>query len=147
MAKPKTIVTPMQIYTLRHGMELTQKEFADLLGVTPETMNRWENKHFVPSASVLRILREISRMPFDNARRYLRARARVGDLVNGLIWAQEAMQPGASTRTKRQAKIFINDLMKDLTHGPNTPLEDANILGDAVMRLFKHGESTRHGKG
>lgn len=54
-------MNPEQIRGLRKSMNLTQQQFADLLGVSFVTLNRWENGQSRPSALGLSRLREITR--------------------------------------------------------------------------------------
>jgi superfamily II DNA or RNA helicase len=52
---------PEQIRDLRKSMSLTQQQFAELLGVSFVTLNRWENGQSKPSAMGLSKLRELAR--------------------------------------------------------------------------------------
>ena len=45
------------IKTLRHRLILSQTEFAELLGVSFATVNRWENGHFDPTIKIRRKLK------------------------------------------------------------------------------------------
>lgn len=36
----------------RKKKKITQKEFAELLGVTDKTVSRWENDHYLPDVSL-----------------------------------------------------------------------------------------------
>lgn len=47
------------IVKLRNEMLLTQTEFANLLGVSFATVNRWENNRFEPSMKVKRKIKEL----------------------------------------------------------------------------------------
>ena len=53
-------MTPNQIRSLRQTTGLTQQQFADLLGVSFVTLNRWENGQTKPSAMGVAKLRELS---------------------------------------------------------------------------------------
>ena len=46
------------IRKIRENMFLTQKEFADLIGVSFETVNRWENCKFNPSMKIKKRIHE-----------------------------------------------------------------------------------------
>jgi DNA-binding transcriptional regulator YiaG len=48
--------TGKQIKGLRVRLELTQEEFANAVGVTFSTVNRWENEHARPSRLAVRWL-------------------------------------------------------------------------------------------
>lgn len=52
-------MTPQQIRQLRKELELTQQQFAELLGVSFVTLNRWENGQSKPSAMGLTRLKEL----------------------------------------------------------------------------------------
>ena len=45
-----------RIRTLRHRMQLTQEDFAHLIGVTFSTVNRWENGKSTPNRIASRLL-------------------------------------------------------------------------------------------
>ena len=45
---------------VRLELGVTQEQFANILGVTFPTINRWENGHCVPSRLALKSLRETS---------------------------------------------------------------------------------------
>lgn len=47
------------IKKIREKLFLTQTEFADLIGVSYETVNRWENGKFNPSMKVKKKIHEI----------------------------------------------------------------------------------------
>lgn len=47
------------IRELRQLAQLTQEQFADVLGVTYSTLNRWENGHMRPSPLALRQVRSV----------------------------------------------------------------------------------------
>ncbi len=51
---------PVQIRSLRQSLGLTQQEFADQLGVSFVTLNRWENDKAKPSPLAVKKIREIS---------------------------------------------------------------------------------------
>lgn len=42
------------VWELRHVMNLSQEKFADALGMTFPTINRWENGHATPSPLALK---------------------------------------------------------------------------------------------
>ncbi len=42
------------VWELRHAMNLSQEKFADELGMTFPTVNRWENGHATPSPLALK---------------------------------------------------------------------------------------------
>ena len=44
---------------LREKLMISQKELADLLGVSFETVNRWENGHHEPTIKVKRQIKEL----------------------------------------------------------------------------------------
>ena len=54
------IMNSVQIRHLRRTLDLTQQQFADLLGVSFVTLNRWENGQSKPSAMGLAKLRELA---------------------------------------------------------------------------------------
>jgi len=54
-------MNPEQIRELRKSMSLTQQQFAELLGVSFVTLNRWENGQSKPSAMGLSKLRGLAR--------------------------------------------------------------------------------------
>ena len=47
------------IKKLREKLMVSQKELADLLGVSFETVNRWENKHHKPTYRCQRKLKNL----------------------------------------------------------------------------------------
>ena len=47
------------IRSIRESLLLTQEEFAEKLGVSFETVNRWENGHTEPSMRIKRKIRDI----------------------------------------------------------------------------------------
>lgn len=49
----------MLIKELREKMLLTQEEFAKLIGVSFQSVNRWENGKFEPTMKVKRKLKEL----------------------------------------------------------------------------------------
>lgn len=53
-------MNPEQIRHLRRTLDLTQQQFAELLGVSFVTLNRWENGQSKPSAMGLAKLRELA---------------------------------------------------------------------------------------
>ncbi len=49
-------MTATDLRTLRDALSLTQEEFANELGVTVSTVNRWENGHGTPSRLASRMI-------------------------------------------------------------------------------------------
>ncbi|MFS0513839.1 helix-turn-helix domain-containing protein [Nostoc sp. UIC 10607] len=49
------------IRDLRQQLNLSQKQFAAKLGVSFKTVNRWENRHTVPSRIALKLIEEMLR--------------------------------------------------------------------------------------
>jgi DNA-binding transcriptional regulator YiaG len=49
----------ISVKEVRERLELTQVEFASLLGVSFATVNRWENKHCHPSPLAVEKLKNI----------------------------------------------------------------------------------------
>jgi putative transcriptional regulator len=47
---------PERIRTLRQRLQLTQEDFAHLIGVTFSTVNRWENGKSTPNRIAFRLL-------------------------------------------------------------------------------------------
>ncbi|MBG1240966.1 helix-turn-helix domain-containing protein [Nostoc sp. NZL] len=47
------------IRDLRQQLNLSQKQFAAKLGVSFKTVNRWENRHTVPSRIALKLIEEM----------------------------------------------------------------------------------------
>lgn len=45
-----------RIRLIRQRMQLTQEDFAHLIGVTFSTVNRWENGHSAPNRIAARLL-------------------------------------------------------------------------------------------
>ena len=43
------IKNDIKVRDMRHQLEMTQEEFAQELGITVSTVNRWENGHSNPS--------------------------------------------------------------------------------------------------
>jgi len=60
-------MTPEQIRNLRQSMDLTQQQFAELLGVSFVTLNRWENGQTRPSALGIEKLRKVAAGPAGQA--------------------------------------------------------------------------------
>lgn len=55
--KPRRMQQPaiaQLVRELRHTMQLSQEKFADKLGMTFATINRWENGHATPSPLALK---------------------------------------------------------------------------------------------
>ena len=57
------LLAPSQIRDLRRGMEMTQREFEELIGVGPKTVVRWERGTVVPSSSTNQLLRLLMALP------------------------------------------------------------------------------------
>ncbi len=51
-----------EVYALRAAMDLSQRQFARLVGAVPETVGRWERAWFVPSYPKLFRLRQLADM-------------------------------------------------------------------------------------
>lgn len=49
-------MTPAQIKTLRQSLNMTQQEFASLLGLSFVSINRWEQGHSAPTGLSLVLL-------------------------------------------------------------------------------------------
>ncbi len=47
------------IRELRQQLHLSQKQFADKLGVSFKTVNRWENGHTLPSRLAIKLIEEM----------------------------------------------------------------------------------------
>ncbi len=52
-------MTPEEIKEIRDKLGITQERFANLLGTTVVTVNRWENGQNVPSRLYIRELKEL----------------------------------------------------------------------------------------
>jgi putative transcriptional regulator len=52
---------PERIRSLRQRLQLTQEDFAHLIGVTFSTVNRWENGKSVPNRIAHRLLTGLER--------------------------------------------------------------------------------------
>jgi len=52
----------LDIKGIRTGLNLTQEAFAHLLGVTFQTVNRWERGVFKPSSLALEKIKSLKRM-------------------------------------------------------------------------------------
>ena len=50
---------PDQIRQIRKALSLTQQQFAELLGVSFVTLNRWENGHSSPTGAVMEVYRAL----------------------------------------------------------------------------------------
>jgi DNA-binding transcriptional regulator YiaG len=48
-----------EIRALRQRLGLSQMAFAVRLGITPETVSRWENGHCIPRGLAIKALREL----------------------------------------------------------------------------------------
>jgi len=49
----------MDIKAIQNGLMLSQGEFAELLGVTPMTLNRWEKGEITPKKTYLNYLKQL----------------------------------------------------------------------------------------
>jgi putative transcriptional regulator len=47
---------PERIRTIRQRLQMTQEDFAHLIGVTFSTVNRWENGKSAPNRIAIRLL-------------------------------------------------------------------------------------------
>ncbi len=54
-------MTPEEIKGLREALGLTQEAFARKLGVSYQTVNRWENAKRVPTGLYLKALEQLQR--------------------------------------------------------------------------------------
>ena len=52
---------PERIRSLRQRLQLTQEDFAHMIGVTFSTVNRWENGKSVPNRIACRLLTGLER--------------------------------------------------------------------------------------
>jgi putative transcriptional regulator len=52
-------MTPEEIQNLRHMLGVSQEKFAQLIGTTVVTINRWENGKTIPSRLYTRELNEL----------------------------------------------------------------------------------------
>jgi DNA-binding transcriptional regulator YiaG len=52
-------MTPEEIQKLRHMLGVSQEKFAQLIGTTVVTINRWENGKTIPSRLYTRELNEL----------------------------------------------------------------------------------------
>ncbi|WP_392535045.1 helix-turn-helix domain-containing protein [Nostoc sp. C117] len=59
------------IHELRQELNLSQKQFAAKLGVSFKTVNRWENRHTVPSRIALKLIEEMLRQMGEPGKRLL----------------------------------------------------------------------------
>ena len=50
---------PKKVKEIRGALLLTQTEFADVLGISFATVNRWENGHHIPTMAQRRQLKTI----------------------------------------------------------------------------------------
>lgn len=55
----------ISLKSARVNANLTQKELAEILGVTQITVNNWENGRSEPTLSQLRKISELSGIPMD----------------------------------------------------------------------------------
>ena len=51
----------MEIRQIRLKMNLTQEQFAELLGVDPRSVSRWENGHHKPSPMAQKLMDMIAK--------------------------------------------------------------------------------------
>jgi len=68
-------MTPEDIIKMREELGITQEKFANLLGTSFSTVNRWENGKSKPSRLSIRQLKEIK----DNYGSYLCRRKKLKD--------------------------------------------------------------------
>ena len=61
---PANPPSPMEIKGLREGLGLTQKEFAETIGVSPSTVSSWENGTKAPDGITSRLLDMMGRDSF-----------------------------------------------------------------------------------
>jgi transcriptional regulator with XRE-family HTH domain len=54
------------IKEIRKNNNLTQKDFAEKLGVTPQAVSKWENGKNIPDISVLKEIKKISNIDLDS---------------------------------------------------------------------------------
>ena len=54
-------MTPAQIRALRIKLALTQKKFADRIGVSLNSLNKWENGHVTPSYLAMDSLEQVAK--------------------------------------------------------------------------------------
>ena len=54
-------MNPHQIRDLRQRLQLTQEDFAHMIGVTFSTVNRWENGKSQPNRIALRLLANLEK--------------------------------------------------------------------------------------
>lgn len=52
-------MTPEEIQELRHGLGVSQERFAQLLGTTVVSVNRWENGKAKPSRLYVKEIKEL----------------------------------------------------------------------------------------
>lgn len=57
----KDVMTPEEIKAVRNSLGLTAKELADEIGLTENTVNRWEMGIRSPSGSAVKILRGLQK--------------------------------------------------------------------------------------
>lgn len=50
-----------ELICLREALGLTQKEFAEKIGVTRATLNRWENRHHKPMKVFEKVLKRLQK--------------------------------------------------------------------------------------
>lgn len=56
----------ISIKAARVNAGLTQKDAAERLGVTPLSLNRWENGKVIPNFAIVRKMAELYEIPLDN---------------------------------------------------------------------------------
>lgn len=61
MYHPAETMDPERIRALRQRLQLTQEDFAHLIGVTFSTVNRWENGKSTPNRIATRLLMGLER--------------------------------------------------------------------------------------
>ncbi|MEH2420675.1 MAG: helix-turn-helix domain-containing protein [Nostoc sp.] len=70
-----SVTKPLEILDLirelRQQLNLSQKQFATRLGISFKTVNRWENRHTVPSRLALKLIQEMLRKLGETGKRLL----------------------------------------------------------------------------
>ena len=65
MHKMKTLFISRNILNYRIQNEITQREFADMLGVSPQAVSKWEKEHCYPDIFTLPDLAKIMHITVD----------------------------------------------------------------------------------
>jgi transcriptional regulator with XRE-family HTH domain len=107
------MITPEEVSIRRRRLKLTQKELGELLGVTPNTIARWERGEFFPTATLMldKALKCIeletalgseefaqlySRLPYPPRRFQARGRSRILKDDEAKVRAAVAARPNAT---------------------------------------------------